>query len=390
MEEALHIDTVKRLMDEFARGTGLEPVGETPRRYLWTDAFAVCNFLGLYARTGDEKYESLALRLIDQVHDVLGKHRGDDSRKGWISGLGDPEARMHPTQGGLRIGKKLRERKPKEPFQEDLEWDRDGQYFHYLTRWMHALHCATRVTGDDHFNEWAIELAKTSHARFTYAPPSVEKKSMHWKMSIDLSFPLVPSMGHHDPLDGWITYHELQTGVENGSGSHGLNLDAEIADMWTICEGIKWATGDPLGLGGLLVDAFRVAQLILAKELKTEDLLETVLNDSLLGLKYYAQNNTLNLPAEYRLAFRELGLSIGFRAFERLEELVDQKLNVFNRRNQLQYAIHALTQYKPLREVIERFWLEPRTQTSDTWKENLDINMVMLATSLAPDGYLSI
>jgi hypothetical protein len=391
MKEGFYTDTVQKLMDEFALGTGLEPILETPRRYLWTDAFAVCNFLELYARTGNEAYMALALRLIDQVHEVLGKHRQDDARSGWISGLDEQEGKLHPTQGGLRIGKKLRERRPKEPFQEDLEWDRDGQYFHYSTRWMHALHCASVVTGDDHFNEWAIELAKTSHARFTYAPPSGEKKSMYWKMSIDLSYPLVPSMGHHDPLDGWITYHELQKGrAENGSGSHGLNLDAEIADMSAICERIKWATGDPLGLGGLLVDAFRVAQLIIAKELNTEDLLETLLTDSLLGLKYYAQNNTLNLPAEYRLAFRELGLSIGLRALERLEELVDQKLNVFKRRHQLQYAIHALTQYKPLCDVIERFWVEPRTQTSETWKEHLDINMVMLATSLAPVGYLSL
>jgi len=35
-------------MTEFARLTGLSPASSAPRRYLWTDAFAVCNFLGLY------------------------------------------------------------------------------------------------------------------------------------------------------------------------------------------------------------------------------------------------------------------------------------------------------------------------------------------------------
>jgi hypothetical protein len=40
----------------------------------------------------------------------------------------------HPTRGGLRIGKKLPERRPGEAFQERLEWERDGQYFHYLTK----------------------------------------------------------------------------------------------------------------------------------------------------------------------------------------------------------------------------------------------------------------
>ena len=40
----------RHLMDEFAEGTGLS--GDKPaRRYLWTDAFAVCNFLGLHRQT---------------------------------------------------------------------------------------------------------------------------------------------------------------------------------------------------------------------------------------------------------------------------------------------------------------------------------------------------
>jgi hypothetical protein len=34
----------------------------------------------------------------------------------------------------LRIGKQLAERRPGERFDERLEWERDGQYFHYLTR----------------------------------------------------------------------------------------------------------------------------------------------------------------------------------------------------------------------------------------------------------------
>jgi hypothetical protein len=47
----------------------------------------------------------------------------------WISGLGDDEGTAHPTLGGLRIAKKLRERLPEEPYDDRLEWDRDGQYF---------------------------------------------------------------------------------------------------------------------------------------------------------------------------------------------------------------------------------------------------------------------
>lgn len=44
------------------------------------------------------------------------------------------EGKRHPTMGGLRIGKTLAERGPSEVFDENREWDRDGQYYHYLTK----------------------------------------------------------------------------------------------------------------------------------------------------------------------------------------------------------------------------------------------------------------
>jgi hypothetical protein len=97
---------------------------------------------------------------------------------------------------------------------ERLEWDRDGQYYHYLTKWMHALNRAGRVTGASIYTAWAIELAKTAHAGFTYVPPTSSEKRMYWKMSIDLSYPVVRSMGHHDPLDGFITYTALQAAAD--------------------------------------------------------------------------------------------------------------------------------------------------------------------------------
>jgi hypothetical protein len=39
---------------------------------------------------------------------------------------------------------------------------------------------------------------------------------------------------------------------------------------------------------------------------------------------------------------------------------------------------------------LERFWLDPISRTASTWNEHRDINSVMLATSLAPAGFLSI
>ena len=381
--------TVREIMIEFAERTGLSPAGSSPERYLWTDAFAVCNFLGLYQQTGDEQYRRLALLLVDQVHSILGRHRRDDHRTGWISGLAEEEGQRHPTKGGLRIGKKMNERRPSDFFDEKLEWDRDGQYFHYLTQWMHALDCASLVTRDPVCNKRALELAKTAHARFTYTPQGGKVKRMYWKMSIDLSSPLVSSMGHHDPLDGFITYSELQaTAGKLSEPSPSQELSEEIGDMAVMCDGRDWATDDPLGIGGLLVGAYRIAQLILSEQFIRPGLLETVLENSLVGLQHFERMSSLRLHADHRLAFRELGLSIGLQAIQKLQDLVDQHPNVF-RKPLVRSRIQSLSRYGGLAESINAFWLERKNSESSTWTEHREINMVMLATSLSPDGYLS-
>ena len=384
--------TARGIMLEFADATGLSSAGKPPRRYLWTDAFAVCNFLALDRQTGDAKYKLLALRLVDQVHGILGRHRGDDRRTGWISGLDDREGQMHPTSGGLRIGKIMNERKPADPFDERLEWDRDGQYYHYLTKWMHALNCVSRITGDAAYNRWAIELAKTAHAGFTYAPPIGGRKRMYWKMSIDLTRPLVPSMGHPDPLDGFITYSELQAAVRNELRKPtGLDLGVEIADMAAMCsKGMSWTTDDPLGMGGLLSDAYRVGQLMVQGYFDQGELLEDLLSSSLMGLESFIRKNPFAIPADRRLAFREFGLSIGLRAAGKLRGLVDEHPGLFGNANRLHSAIETLMRYERFIETIEKFWLEPANRETGSWTEHRDINGVMLATSLAPDGFLSL
>ena len=50
------LDLSKSIMLEFASNTGLESAAVTPRRYLWTDGFAVCNFLELYSQTKEVKF----------------------------------------------------------------------------------------------------------------------------------------------------------------------------------------------------------------------------------------------------------------------------------------------------------------------------------------------
>jgi hypothetical protein len=214
---------------------------------------------------------------------------------------------------------------------------------------------------------------------------------MVWKMSIDLSYPLVPSMGQHDPLDGYITYLQLQaTAPEAAEPIAWPDLQVEITDMASICEGKNWATADPLGLGGLLADAYKVAQLIAHHQLKQFALLETLLTASLAGLQIYVRQDALYVPVDYRLAFRELGLAIGLRAIERLQALVEENPGLIGEPSSLPSRLEALKRYIPLAENIEAFWLERPHREAESWLAHREINMVMLATSLAPDGYLKL
>ena len=376
-------------MADYGDRTGLTTGSHAPKRYLWTDAFGVCNFLELFQQTGEERYKQEAFALVDQVHAVLGKHRDDDSRSGWISGLAEEEGKLHPTVGGLRIGKKFNERQSGEPYDERLEWDQDGQYFHYLTKWMHALNRVARVSGNMQYNRWAMELAKTAHSRFTYSIPASQTKKMYWKMSIDLSRPLVSSMGQHDALDGLITYLQcMATAVDDPEMSAKLNLGMEISEAMSMCEDMNWFTDDSLGIGGLLTDAFKVTQLIIHSNLQLTDMLSTLLHSAKTGVDAFSLTDTLNYPAEYRLAFRELGLSIGLQTIKKMMQVIQQHPEHFPAQQSLISQLADFSPHLSLIKKIEMFWLTTTNQQSNTWTEHIDINSVMLATTLRPDGYL--
>jgi hypothetical protein len=387
-EEA--IEKAVLLMRSFATRTGL--TSDRPKhRYLWTDAFAVCNFLDLARLTRERSYAEIALRLVDQVHHVLGRYRADDTRTGWISGLGEREGESHPTRGGLRIGKALPERRPGEPFDQGLEWDRDGQYFHYLTKWMHALDQLSTATGDPRFNLWARELGEVAHAAFANAAGGRAGRRMVWKMSTDLSRPLVASMGQHDPLDGLITCVQLETtAAPLSSAAQGPDLQRAVADFTAMIEGTDLRTEDPLGLGGLLADAYRVAQLMARGAFEDGILLERLLTVAQEGLLTYSQHGDWQQPASRRLAFRELGLAIGLAAIEQLQkDMDDGRWRTFGS-EEFRARVHALGSHVGLRAAIVSSWLDPEHQRLRAWLEHLDINDVMLATSLVPDGFLII
>lgn len=349
-----NIEQARALMTRFVERTG------DTRRYLWTDAFAVCNFIGF----GEDE---LALKMIERVHRVLGSHRADDPRTGWISGLADSAGQQHPTAGGLRIGKPLPERRAGEPLDDRLEWDRDGQYFHYLTKWMHALDRVARATGRGLFSTWACELADVASRRFVHG------ERMPWKLSIDLSRPLVASMGQHDPLDGFVTCRQLAA-TRAALGAPGPDLDHAIASFAAMIDPDALATTDPLGIGGLLFDAHRLARLD-----ASDPLVEPILEAALGGLRRYLEQADLRAPASRRLAFRELGLAIGLSAMPRSR--TDRRSTI---------AIHEqLVRHAPIAAEIAEFWLEPEHRQNRTWLDHADINDVMLASSLVPAGVLT-
>ena len=378
------------IMDNFAHRTGLSSKENRRSRYLWTDAFAVFNYLELFRQTSKRDYLKQALALIDQVHNVLGRHRSDDSRNGWISGLEEAAGKCHPTIGGLRIGKKMTERKVNQIIDAEQEWDMDGQYFHYLSKWMLALDCTSHITNISNYHKWAVELAKTAYAKFSYVNSKDVSRKMYWKMSIDLSYPLVESMGQHDPLEGLITYLQLQTtSLEPGDTSKTLNLDSEINELSVMCEGLSWETSDSLGVGGLLANACALTRLIVEKKYdEYESLLLQILEDIEVGLNYFIHSGTLQQPAVYRLAFRELGLSIGLHALEIIKNLFENNIECFSNKIRIRRKVDRLLNYKLLSDQIEEYWLLAENQQVKSWVDHYNINSVMLATSLAPRTFL--
>ncbi|KZO91092.1 hypothetical protein CALVIDRAFT_506161 [Calocera viscosa TUFC12733] len=253
-------------------------------RYLWTDAFGVLNFITFYKETREQRYLFLAARLISTVHDVLGRERDGRSRL-----PGATEA--NPVAGGLRIGKE----------QEDGE-DGDGQYHHYLTLWMFALNRMALASQDQVYNDLAISLAQTIHPAFVYDRQSARPR-MYWKVSMDLSKPLVTSEGNLDPIDGYVIYKLLQR--TDGTDV----LQDEIDDYRKILQ-TKWrryASDDPLDLGMTLWTVQWLQEEEWAKELT---------NKAFTCLSAVWDDGYFDSPSRHRLPFREFGTCLGIQCHD--------------------------------------------------------------------------
>ncbi|MGD2132291.1 MAG: hypothetical protein PVI23_05820 [Maricaulaceae bacterium] len=368
--------TAIRLMVDFVERTGVgAEAGQ--QRYLWTDAFALLNALELHRETGEDRWRDIAETLIADVHRTLGRHRPDDMRTGWLSGLGENEGARHPTRGGLRIGKPLPERGPDEPYDERLEWDRDGQYWHYLTKWMDALSRAAVLLDEPTYLTYAIELAEAAYPRFLQASPSGAPAGLAWKMSVDLSRPQVAATSRHDALDGYVTFRWLgRTGVAAG-------LAEEAAILCGLAEGGGWATSDPLGLGGLLLDACRLAMLP-DRRVNDERLIGEILTGVDVGLTHFLRQSTLQLPPGSRLGFRELGLAIGLQTLDAIAEAAAASPNLTRF---VSTQLEELRGKSSVSERITSFWSDPQHRNASSWMDHRDINDVMLAAALL-DAYV--
>jgi hypothetical protein len=368
-----HAADAIRIMSGFAERTGLTS-DAGPKRYLWTDAFALCNWLDLYRDSRDERYRDLAATLIEQVHLVLGRHRPDDGRTGWLSGLPAEEGALHPTAGGLRIGKPLPERRTGEPFDDRLEWERDGQYFHYLTKWIDALVRAAAILDVPHYRAQAGELAKAVFGPFLLTSPSGRPVGLSWKMSIDLLRPLVAGSNPHDALDGYVTFRFVE---EIGGGSSAPQLSNEIDVLRQLCSDVPWGTSDPLGIGGLLLDAFRLAIL---PDVRASDkqLLGSIIFGAEAGVQQFLRSGAMQGQPAMRLAFRELGLAIGLQTLPAISDAAN-RLGMMT--GSIAASLGSLLSFGKVARAIVNFWSELQNQSDSTWQDHRDINEVMLVAA---------
>ena len=72
-----------------------------------------------------------------------------------------------------------------------------------------------------------------------------------------------------------------------------------------------------------------------------------------------------------------------------MQELIEEKSGPLQK-DSLHSLLKTLRRYKGIRETIETFWLDGKNRERGSWIEHRDINEVMLATSLAPDGFLNL
>ena len=260
------IDTVLRKL-AWMRAERIWPNG---LRYLWTDAFGVVLLASLYEALKEQQYLDEALWVVSEVKRVLGRERG------------------------IRIGE---------------EPDRDGQYFHYLSMWLYALHVLSRY--DPKFKDEGVALARAIHAPFV-----VPGRGVIWKMQEDLSGPYPGyGFGALDAFDGYVSYRLLDEEA----------LAPEIAEMKALINAIA---GDlvitqDLGLGMMLwmTQFFPAEDWAVIQRQRSLAMLDQLWMEE----GYFARE--LYLP-QVRIAFANYGVSVGLQAVDAMGDRV-ARLNAY-------------------------------------------------------------
>lgn len=267
--------------------------GGERHRYLWSDAFGVCNFLSLYGATGERKFLLQAEALAANVHADLGFFCGSTKRLSHLASA------TSPLLGGLRIGK------PQE--------HEDGQYFHYLTKWLFALYRLSQSTGKQEYITWAVDLATVAHRNFVIFDRDGLPTHMVWKRSVDLEEVLVSNEGNLDPFDGLVVFRLLQQQVAKSHSGDPLALEREIRDMHILVHHRL-----PLFQAG--IDALDLGQALwLTSWFPTESWAKTVASSALAALEaqsarlFAVPDDISEACSCYRLLFREVGAALGVK-----------------------------------------------------------------------------
>jgi hypothetical protein len=176
-------------------------------------------------------------------------------------------------------------------------------WFHYLTKWMHALCRVAVISGHPAHAREALELGEAAFKGFARKSASGDVIGIYWKMSTDLSRPLTFAMGLRDALDGLITFLEVQHVISktHAKSSDGA-LTAASASISNLCRSRDWGTSDPLGIGGLLFDACRLAQLPQWHD--DDGLLETIENAYDNGVRAFVARTYLKIVSCCRSAIK--------------------------------------------------------------------------------------
>lgn len=226
------------------------PAGESGQgRYLWVDAFGVLNYVGLASLNFEgrrDEYLSAANELVDVVHDTLGKPRSTKYPM--------RQDALSPTKyAGLRIGK-LHALSG----QTDFGMKYDGQYFHYVDKWLFSLLRLGQECGNYSRIHQAACWAKVLFPHFFDRAHG----GIRWKLNVD-STPIrtgESATPNDDTLNALIIFMLIenatnmflrgQINAEENSTQEVIHLTEEINLLTHSLKGYKpRVTADPLGWG---------------------------------------------------------------------------------------------------------------------------------------------